>query len=38
MLFTGLGQSVLGETVPSGGTQDLGHSFPQYEPTKIAGE
>ena len=31
MLFTGLGQSVLGETVPSSSTQDLGHSFPQYE-------
>ena len=37
MLFTGLGQSVLRETVSSGGTQDLGHSFRQYEPT-IAGE
>ena len=40
MLFTGLGRSVLGETVPSvwvpptasGGTQDLGHSFSQYGP------
>ena len=41
MLFTGLGRSVFGETVPSeyrprptvsGGTQDLGHSFSQYGP------
>ena len=41
MLFTSLGRSVLGETVPSvwlppsavlGGTQDLGHSFSQYGP------
>ena len=34
MLFTGLGRSVLGETVPtaSGCTQDLGHSFSQYGP------
>ena len=30
MSFTGLGRSVLGETVPSGDTQDLGHSFYQY--------
>ena len=27
MLFTGLGRSVLGETVPSGDTQDLGQQF-----------
>ena len=38
LLFTGLGRSVLGETVPSiwvppsAGTQDLGHSFSQYGP------
>ena len=43
MLFTGLGQSILGETVSSvwvyrsrstasGGTQDLGHSFSRYGP------
>ena len=35
MLFTGLGRSILGETVPSvwvPGTQDLGHSFSQYGP------
>ena len=32
MLFTGLGRSALGETVPSGGTQDVGHSFSQYGP------
>ena len=32
MLFIGVGRSVLGETVPSGGTQDLGHSFSQYGP------
>ena len=31
MLFTA-GRSVLGETVPSGGTQDLGHSLSQYRP------
>ncbi len=35
MLFTSLGRSVLGKTVPaaSGGIQDLGHSFSQYGPT-----
>ena len=34
MLFTGLGRSVFGETVPtaSGGNQDLGHNFSQYRP------
>ena len=35
MLFTGLGRSILGETVPSVSvpdTQDLGHSFSQYGP------
>ena len=37
MLFTSQGQSVLGKTVPEGGTQDTGHSFSQYGPT-LAGE
>ena len=45
MLFTGLGRSVLGKTVPEVSstarglrrTRDLGHSFSQYGPTK-AGE
>lgn len=33
MLFTGLGRSVLGKTVPSvSSTQDLGHHFSQYRP------
>lgn len=32
MLFTGLGWSVLGEIVPSGGTHDLGYSLSQYGP------
>ena len=38
MLFTGLGQSVLGETVPEvlstarGQYSDRGHSFSQYGP------
>ena len=33
MLFTGLGRSVLGKTVPSvSSTRDLGHSFSQYGP------
>ena len=41
MLFTGLGRSLLGETACAlslsnalghNGTQDLGHSFSQYEP------
>ena len=30
MLFTGLGRSVLKETVPLGGIQDLEYSFSQY--------
>ena len=32
MLFTGLGRSVLEETVPSGGTQDLGGPWAQFLP------
>ena len=33
MLFTGLGRSILGKTVPPvSSTGDLGHSFSQYGP------
>ena len=40
LLFTSLGRSVFGKTVPSvlvsGGTQDLGHTFSQYGPERLA--